>query len=126
MNWFLGLGAFLAVAVGIAHSVLGERYVLTRLFRRDQLPKLFGGTWFTRRTLRFAWHLTSVAWWGFAAQLAWAGGFFGGDEPTVEGLLRVVAVTFAVSAVVTLAASRGRHLAWVVFAGIAVCAWGGW
>jgi hypothetical protein len=122
VSWALGLGAFLALAVGVAHSVLGERYVLTRLFRRDNLPKLIGGTWFTRRVLRFAWHLTSVAWWGFAAQLAWAGGFFGSD-PTVAGLLRVVAVTFGVSALVTLAASRGRHLAWVVFLAIAACAW---
>lgn len=122
MSWLLGLGAFLAVALGIAHSGLGERYILVRLFRRDDLPKLFGGTWFTRRTLRFAWHLTSVAWWGFAAQMAWAGGLFG-TEADLDGLLRVVAVTFAVSGVVTLAASRGRHLAWVVFFAIAVCAW---
>lgn len=127
MSWLLGLGALLAVALGVAHSVLGERYILTRLFRRDQLPKLFGGTWFTRRVLRFAWHLTSVAWWGFAVQMAWAGGVFGeGAEPTVEGLLRVAAVTFAVSGLVTLVASRGRHPAWVVFLVIAACAWGGW
>ena len=33
------------------------------------LPRLFGSDWFTRRTLRFAWHITSVAWLGFAALL---------------------------------------------------------
>lgn len=46
---------------GIAHSYLGERYILTRLFRRDDLPRLFGGTAFTTATLRFAWHLTTIA-----------------------------------------------------------------
>jgi hypothetical protein len=61
------LAALLALALGIAHSFLGEKYILIRLFRRDDLPKLFGGTEFTVRTLRFAWHLTSVAWWAAAA-----------------------------------------------------------
>jgi hypothetical protein len=57
----------LCFSVGLAHSVLGERYILVRLFRRPDLPKLFGGTEFTIRTLRFAWHLTTIAWWGAAA-----------------------------------------------------------
>lgn len=65
----LEIAAFLAFAVGLVHSVLGERYILMRLFRRDDLPKLFGGTAFTIRTLRFAWHITTVAWWGFAMVL---------------------------------------------------------
>lgn len=59
----------LLFAVGVVHSVLGERYILVRLFRRTDLPKLFGDTTFTTRTLRFAWHITTVAWWGFAAIL---------------------------------------------------------
>ena len=46
------LAAVLCFAVGLAHSVLGERYILVRLFRRTDLPKLFGGTEFTVRTLR--------------------------------------------------------------------------
>jgi hypothetical protein len=51
--------AALIALLGLAHSVLGEQYILIRLFRRD-LPKLFGGPEFTWRTLRFAWHLTTV------------------------------------------------------------------
>src|ERR1051325_2752185 len=61
------VAALLAVVLGIAHSFLGEKYILIRLFRRDDLPKLFGGSEFTVRTLRFAWHLTSIAWWCAAA-----------------------------------------------------------
>ena len=45
--------AVLAVLLSLAHSYLGERYILMRLFRRDDLPKLLGGTDFTTRTLRF-------------------------------------------------------------------------
>ena len=65
MSSLLWTGAVLASAIGLTHSVLGDRYVLIRLFRRP-LPKLFGGEWFTRRTLGFAWHLTTLAWWGAA------------------------------------------------------------
>jgi hypothetical protein len=53
---------------GLAHSVLGERYVLMRLFRRTDLPKLFRGAELTIRTLRFAWHLTTIAWQGAAGR----------------------------------------------------------
>jgi hypothetical protein len=108
------LAALLALALGIAHSFLGEKYILIRLFRRDDLPKLFGGTEFTVRTLRFAWHLTSVAWWAAAALF-----FLLAQGPlssaTVSGVL---AAMFLVSGGVTLIASRGRHLAWLAFLAI--------
>ena len=108
--------AVLTVLIGLAHSYLGERYILIRLFRRSELPKLFGDDWFTRRTLRFAWHATTLAWWGLAAILVAASG-----EP--EGLrsavLMVIAVTFGISFIVALIASHGRHLSWVVFLAIA-------
>ena len=55
MQTALYFAAFLVVAVGIAHSYLGERYILIRLFRHEDLPKLFGSTEFTILTLRFAW-----------------------------------------------------------------------
>lgn len=124
MSPWLAAGAVLAFGVGLTHSVLGERYILMRLLRRD-LPKLFGRDTFTKRTLRFAWHLTTLAWWGFAAQMAWAAGALsrGAGQDPDAALLQPIAWTFLVSAIVTAAASRGRHLAWPVFAAIAACAW---
>lgn len=38
------VAAVLAAGLGLAHSILGEKYILIRLFRRTDLPKLFGGT----------------------------------------------------------------------------------
>lgn len=117
MNPCFIAAATLAVFLAAAHSYLGERYILIRLFRRDSLPKLFGGTDFTRRTLRFAWHLASLAWIDFAGVLL-------ALEP--DGSFRVtdvVAFTFAGSGVVALVASRGRHLAWVVFLAVAGLVW---
>lgn len=114
MQLALYLAAALTILVGAAHSWLGERYILIPLFRRRDLPKLFGGTDFTVRTLRFAWHLTSVAWWGFAVillQLAQ-------QAPTTVALGATIGGIFLVHAAVTLFGSRGRHLAWPVFLAI--------
>ncbi len=120
MNTLLLIGATLILLLVGAHSYLGERYILTRLFRRADLPHLFGSDVFTKRTLRFAWHLTSVAWLGL-------GIFFIVIARPAETLRRtelgaVLAATAAVSAVVTLIGSRGRHLAWLVFGAVAVAA----
>ena len=67
MNSWLWAAVVLITLLGVAHSVLGERYILVRLFRRTDLPKVLGSEEFTKRTLQFAWHLTSIAWWGMAA-----------------------------------------------------------
>jgi len=117
------LAAGLTVLLALAHSYLGERYILIRLLRREDLPRLFGGVDFTKQTLRFAWHLTSLAWVGFASLLvSWATTPAAGP-PT--GPRAIVAVTFAGSGVVALLASRGRHLSWVVFFAIAALVWFG-
>ena len=115
------VAALLAFSVGIAHSVLGERYILIRLFRHGDLPKLFGGTEFTARTLRFAWHLTTVAWWGAAALF-----FAMAQGPLTSSLASsILGVVFLVTALVTFVVSRGRHLSWPVFVAISVIAFYG-
>ncbi len=111
MDIALYIAAFLAVAVGFAHSILGERYILSRLFRRDDLPKLFGSSEFTTRTLRFAWHITTIAWWGFSGLLIQ----LAQGAISTRGVAWVVAITFFATAIVTFAGSRAKHLAWPVF-----------
>jgi hypothetical protein len=104
----------------LAHSILGERYILIRLFRRKDLPHLFGGPEFTVRTIRFAWHLMTVAWWGLAAILV----LLACESLSAHSVSCVLAVTFVVTSAITAVVSRGRHLAWPVFLIIGiVCAW---
>ena len=107
----LEIAGFLTTVVGDVHSVLGERYILMRPFRRTELPKLFGSTEFTARVLRFAWHLTTVAWWGFAAMLF----LLASGLTTARNLSFTMAATFLASGAITLGISRGKHLARPVF-----------
>jgi hypothetical protein len=113
----------LTTFVAVAHSYLGERYILRRLFRRTGLPKLFGGEEFTKRTLRFAWHLTSIAWLGLAFLMIVLASSPG------SGLLthaRAVAAVFAMSALAALVGSHGRHLSWLAFLAVALLVWLGY
>lgn len=111
MTTLLYLAAFLLFALGIVHTVLGEKYILMRLFRRDNLPKLFGSTDFTLRTMRFAWHLTTVAWWGFAALLV----LMAHPPLVMQQVGAVIGLTFLAHFLIALFGTRGRHLSWIVF-----------
>lgn len=115
----LYFAAAAAIAIGLAHSILGERYILMRLFRSASLPHLFGGESFTRQTLRFAWHITTVAWFGFAALMV----LLARSALTPTAALTVIAVTFLITAAIALVASRGRHFAWPVFLFIGGACW---
>lgn len=116
MSWWLHGAVVLTIACGLAHSYLGERYLLQPLLRAVIAPAFGAGT-FKRRTLRLAWHVTSIAWWGSAA-LLWV--LAGGDAALG---LRVLGTTFLVTAAAIALGSRGRHLAWPVFLAIGVAAW---
>ena len=111
MQVALYLAATLIVATGIAHSYLGELYILMRLFRRDDLPKLFGSTEFTVRTLRFAWHITSVAWLGLASILMLLA------QPTIshKTLGLILCITFFAHFLIAAIGPKGKHLSWPVF-----------
>lgn len=62
----LTVAAILILLTGIAHSILGEKYILRRLFKRDGLPAIMGSDFYPKGTLRCTWHITSIAWWGIA------------------------------------------------------------
>lgn len=110
----LSAAALLAIIIGLIHSYLGEKYILIRLFRRS-LPSLFGDDRFTKQTIRFVWHLLTVAWLGFAAIL-----FLLRDaDASRSNLLLVIGATFATTGLVALITSRGKHLSWIVFSAIA-------
>ncbi|NOI29247.1 hypothetical protein [Vibrio coralliilyticus] len=109
MELTLYVSALLLIAISFIHSYLGERYILMRLFKRDNLPKLFGSDDFTKRTLRFAWI-------GFAAIV------FSLTQPeySQSTVVKIIAITFAIHCVVAFWGSKGRHLSWIVFGTVSV------
>lgn len=102
----------LLLFVGLAHSYLGEKYILIRLFKRDNLPHTLGSDWFTKRVLRFAWHLTTLTWWGFSAILYV---IFSDSTHLTGDILIIVSVVFFLSGLVSFSFSKGKHLSWVFF-----------
>lgn len=86
------------LVTGLLHSVLGERFIIGPLLARAQL-----GT-FSGRTMRAAWHITSVAWWAMAAVVGWP------DQAALW-----VAVGLGVSGVLLFVGTRGAHFAWPLF-----------
>ena len=112
--------AFLVVLLGLAHSWLGERYLLQRLFRRSELlPKLLGGTEFTKNTLRFVWHLTTVMAFGFALLMVLIANDTGHGP---ADMANAIGVCLIVSGALPLLYTRGRHVSWVgLFAAGALC-----
>jgi hypothetical protein len=121
VNLYLVAAAVLIAILALAHSVLGEWLLLGPLFTRGDVPKLIGSRRFAKRTLRFAWHLTTVLMWGTAAILIAAA-----DPATEQPLRRVarmIAVVYLVCAVVAGIGSRWRHFSWLVFLISAVLVW---
>ncbi len=99
--------SLLLVLIALVHSVLGERFILRPLFKRDNLPRLFGNDSFTKGTLRFAWHITSLAWLGFATLLLML--------PDSRPLLLTSTVVFFSSGLFAACYTKGKHLSWLVF-----------
>ena len=120
MNILLVFAAVLVALVGIAHSYLGERYILVRLFRRGNLPDLFRKADFTKRTLRLAWHVMTVLGFGFAALLI---ALASSSRDDIRTVCQIISATFALSGLLSLVVSRARHLSWIAFFVIAGLVW---
>lgn len=106
----LVIAAVLLVVLGVGHSIVGERYVVRHLVRRDDLPPVLGGQAFTAGVIRFAWHITSILAIGFAAVLALIA--FGADW---RAIAIAIGVTCLVCAVLPVIYTRGRHVSWAIF-----------
>jgi hypothetical protein len=105
------VAAVLLVLLSLLHSYLGEKYILVRLFRLDHLPKIFGSDDFTKRTLRFAWHLTTIAWLGIAALMVYIA------QPNINRVVlgNIIGLIFFLHFLVAFIGSKAKHLSWIIF-----------
>jgi hypothetical protein len=122
MNTYFLIAAVLIFLMGLSHSIMGERFFLVRLFKREPLHH-FGDAVFVNRTTRIAWHLTTIAWWNAAAVLIVLS--FRPLDHTEFLVGRIISNIFLLSGILSLVGSRGRHLSWVVFFVISFLSWMG-
>lgn len=108
----LEVASALCILIGCIHSFLGERFILIRLFRNQNIPQLFGSDYFTKRTLRFAWHMTTVAWFGFGYLLLVIAQ---GNENITRTVLFTISMVFFITGAFAFGFTRGRHISWLVF-----------
>ena len=115
--------AVILVLLGLVHSVLGERMLVSRLLKRDNLPKMLGSDVFTKHTIRYCWHLTSLLAFGMAWMLVQIS-----EGDPVQALVRTVAITLLLGTVLAVVLTRARHLSWVFFlmAAIICLRYAGW
>jgi hypothetical protein len=86
--------------------------ILIPLFRLNNLPRLLGGDFFTKRILRFAWHLTTIAWWGIAAALP---AIVAPSPSNAANCLYIISLIFLVSGLMSAGFTKGVHISWIVF-----------
>lgn len=125
MNLWLFCAGILLALVGIVHSVLGERLIFRRLRGKGIVPT--GGGSHLRephlrephlRILWATWHLASVSGWAAAFVLLYAS-HAAVPKPVTDALM----ASAAASAIVVLAATRGRHPGWIALSVVALLVW---
>lgn len=114
--WPYATAAALAVFIGLVHSILGEWKLIGPLTHPAKRTGLLARSDFGRNVLRFAWHITTLAWWGMGAALLAAA--LAPPEQALRLAVIALAVTFLLTGLLILAVGRGRHLAWPVFLAI--------
>jgi len=122
-DWFLLASGSLILGLGLFHSVLGEKYLVRRLLRRDNIPHLFGDDSFTKLTIRYAWHLLTILALGCGAILL----YLAVDANPHKPVAAILAVTFVAAGLWGIVSTRARHLSWIVLivAGL-LAGVGGW
>ena len=111
MVW-LGVIATCIGIMAIAHSFLGERNIVRPIIERMVWSEKGKGADFSNGTVRFVWHIITVAWFGFAILLLAP---VLGVENSSAFVSTIVALTALVTAGFAFFYTGGRHLSWVAF-----------
>lgn len=123
MNTLFACAAAVAFAVGLAHSLLGERLIFRRLRDTGFIPTQ-GGQRLGEghvRILWASWHVLTVFGWAFAALLLWLS--FNPAYPGSRFLVQVIVVAMLAGSALVLVGTRARHPGWVGLLAVAVLAW---
>ena len=123
MNWYFFAAAVLLFAVGLVHSVLGERLIFRRMRAAGAIPTNGGQILHEGhvRILWASWHVATVLGWCMAVALVWLSLPSSGSQGASLVAQAIVAAMLACSLLVFVG-TKGRHLGWVGFLSVAVLA----
>jgi hypothetical protein len=114
MNSYFAAAGVLAFAIGLVHSVLGERLIFRRMRAKGFIPTS-GGQILREphvRILWASWHVVTVLGWCIAVALLWLA------QPS-NAQLAQSAISKAIvgallwSSMLVLVGTKGRHIGWV-------------
>jgi hypothetical protein len=102
--------SLVSIVGGALHSLLGERYILSRLSGSADLPMLFGSAKVTTRVIRTSWHLTAGAFCTAGVLF-----FFMAQTPLDSIVVaETLAIMSSLGLIATLVLSRGRYIGWPI------------
>ena len=114
---FFLLAAFICFAVGLAHSIFGERWLANTLI--PNINALQDDRDIVR-IIRTVWHLLTIIYWAIATLF-----FLMSQSPlTTVAVTTVFAIMFLLTAIFTAVFSGGRFIAWTAFVILSAIAWG--
>jgi len=115
----LFIAAILTLILSLAHSYLGEKYIVGHIVKMQDFPAKTGDVRRTHMVIRLAWHVTSLTWLGIAGLLAYL--HFDRSNAFIAVLYMVV-IVFVLSGAMSLIWVKGKHLSWAFFFAIAALA----
>ncbi len=128
MNKFFVLAGLIAFILGIAHSYLGEKYLIIPILQSEHLiSALSGSVGLKKVALRICWHFATIAMWGAATTLVFLSSLPLNQTSIV--VARIISLTFVADTLLVFLTPGlrliylGRHFAWVAFLAIAVLSW---
>jgi hypothetical protein len=123
MNWYFIAAAVLTFAVGLIHSVLGERLIFRRMRSTGFIPTNGGQVLHEShvRILWASWHVVTALGWCVALALVWLA-LPSSRQLTPPLVAGAIAASMLASSLLVLVGTKGKHLGWVGLLGVAVLA----
>ena len=114
MEVYTFMAGWLAIVVGLVHTLLGERLIFSRMRKQGVIPA-FGQPVLRERHVRVlwaSWHIVSIFGWALGLQLIHAARPFT-ELGVLQFSLRSIVIAMLCSSVLVLVATKGRHPGWI-------------
>jgi hypothetical protein len=121
MNWYFAAAGILTFAIGLVHSVLGERLIFRRMRSAGFIPTN-GGQVLREPHIRIlwaSWHVVTALGWCIAVALFWLA--LPSSGSLAQSLVaKAVVASMLASSILVLVGTMGKHFGWVGLLGIAI------